>query len=915
MQTFQQLVMKLTSEALFTPTDTLYPHETTLITPYLNYGNKMIKFPHPVVSHDHTLQKGDEEEMENNIHQSDPSLLKTLELIEESEMRSKTRCMKPSPEIKLQHSEKIEFNASPIQENGKNISRKIFKTEERTRYDNTHEFPQSVHGLVRIKLENETFTYGTGIIIGLNMVLTAAHNVWDKDHQRKHSPKNVQFLAGINGKTLPFGTANIKRIYIPESYIQTSTDVIPKDDYALLVLDRALGTQTGYFGIDIVDKQLLKKQGELYVVGYPGRVGDQEYQKLIHSGCYFQYGMKGSPFFDEEEPDFINYEIITSEGQSGSGVYYHAKETDEYFVVGIHVLGRPGDNSFNSATWLTKERFKQIQQWIEMSHKSDEENLNLSHMNWKEKGIENKALDIFQKNSKIEVKKLNLSHSSIDCTAMMKISINAKWDSLVEINLAGNNIKDQGAAMLACNMMWGNLIQLNLSKNSIGDEGAAAIGRSAVWRKLEALFLEENKVGDKGATVIAGSTCWPNLKMLSLAGNQIKALGAISIGQNVSWKELRKLNLSRNDIGRKGGVGIGKNRVWVKLEELWLDFAKLDNEAAIAIGKNTCWENLRILSLIENLFDNLGGAGIATNTSWINLEILNLCNNKIGIEFNDNLIDGIEWSCMFGRNKSWKNLIRLDLSYTELNFHALNELANNKTWINLRELVLRGNEFGKAEAAILSKNAIWTDLQELDLQQNNIGELGAERLSKNISWTKLRILNLGLNGIGSEGAWELAKNQSWKHLQYLNLASNKISSRGAIFLGGNTTWTQLQELVLRYNGIEYEGAQGLGKNVTWTNLQILDLRVNGLGNRGAGHLSENKSWIKLKSLNLQQNNIADNGAEALSKNSSWSHLKTLYLTGNQITSRGAEYLRKKTTWTVVGLENQDFPKNSSCQVF
>ena len=59
--------MKLTSEARFTPTDTLYPHETTLIIRFLKIMDMdtPIITPHPVLSWDATLQKADEEEMEN----------------------------------------------------------------------------------------------------------------------------------------------------------------------------------------------------------------------------------------------------------------------------------------------------------------------------------------------------------------------------------------------------------------------------------------------------------------------------------------------------------------------------------------------------------------------------------------------------------------------------------------------------------------------------------------------------------------------------------------------------------------------------------------------------------------------------------------------------------------------------------
>ncbi len=39
---------------------------------------------------------------------------------------------------------------------------------------------------------------GTGIVTGLNLVLTSAHNVWDKINQRKYSARSINFYALIN---------------------------------------------------------------------------------------------------------------------------------------------------------------------------------------------------------------------------------------------------------------------------------------------------------------------------------------------------------------------------------------------------------------------------------------------------------------------------------------------------------------------------------------------------------------------------------------------------------------------------------------------------------------------------------------------------------------------------------------------
>jgi hypothetical protein len=55
------------------------------------------------------------------------------------------------------------------------------------------------------------------------------------------------------------------------------------EDYALLVLDGTPGAQTGYFGLHVAEKELLKEMKPyLNVIGYPGyvRIKDDTMQFL-----------------------------------------------------------------------------------------------------------------------------------------------------------------------------------------------------------------------------------------------------------------------------------------------------------------------------------------------------------------------------------------------------------------------------------------------------------------------------------------------------------------------------------------------------------------------------------------------------------------------------------------------------------
>lgn len=80
-----------------------------------------------------------------------------------------------------------------------------------------------MHGLVRVQCEYEAIAYGTGIVIGSQLVLTATHNIWDHSTRDAYLTENIQFYPGIDGKSMPFRAAKVKKVkkmFIPEGYIK-----------------------------------------------------------------------------------------------------------------------------------------------------------------------------------------------------------------------------------------------------------------------------------------------------------------------------------------------------------------------------------------------------------------------------------------------------------------------------------------------------------------------------------------------------------------------------------------------------------------------------------------------------------------------------------------------------------------------
>jgi hypothetical protein len=107
-------------------------------------------------------------------------------------------------------------------------------------------------------------TYGTGFMVGPNLLLTAAHVVYARDDAgalHVAQPGDITVRLGRSfdvegtGDSNPFGVAHVKQIYVPAGWEQTvngtpdNLEHDPADDYALLVLDQPYGSSTGWFGI------------------------------------------------------------------------------------------------------------------------------------------------------------------------------------------------------------------------------------------------------------------------------------------------------------------------------------------------------------------------------------------------------------------------------------------------------------------------------------------------------------------------------------------------------------------------------------------------------------------------------------------------------------------------------------------
>ena len=129
-------------------------------------------------------------------------------------------------------------------------------------------------------------------MIGPDLVLTAAHNLFSESDRTKEKYTKVEFIPGINEGLTPFGVFKVVESYVPDEFSETRE----KEDYALLVLDGIPGKQSGYFGLHSAEKQEFIGK-ELWIIGYPGHVRTQDktnqLQMLSTQGRHQLWGMKG----------------------------------------------------------------------------------------------------------------------------------------------------------------------------------------------------------------------------------------------------------------------------------------------------------------------------------------------------------------------------------------------------------------------------------------------------------------------------------------------------------------------------------------------------------------------------------------------------------------------------------------------
>lgn len=224
-------------------------------------------------------------------------------------------------------------------------------SDDRTPVEHPFEKRWAAHGHLEMLFPNGVQYTGSGTMIGQGYVLTAGHCLYNK--KAGGWATSVKFSAAQNDSDNPVDPAYATQLFTLKGWQDRANSHF---DMGMLVLDRAVGNETGWYGLSTDTDEFLKQPTlEVNVTGYPADTDKGSGKKM--------WTMSGK--IRSVSPEQLTYTLDTTPGQSGSGVYVELNKPGEYYCVGIHTSGIR--DQYNTATRITKVKFDRLVSWINKS--------------------------------------------------------------------------------------------------------------------------------------------------------------------------------------------------------------------------------------------------------------------------------------------------------------------------------------------------------------------------------------------------------------------------------------------------------------------------------------------------------------------------------------------------------------------
>lgn len=202
---------------------------------------------------------------------------------------------------------------------------------------------------------------GSATMVSPYYAITAGHNFYLPENIAisnkvlNRRADQVSFSLAFHEGQTPFPTS-VSNFMVHDKWVN---DEAANYDYALLRLEHPVGEQSGYASLKSLESEVLRNI-DINVTGYPGDrfVGGQAQMYTMHGRVKHLTERK------------LFYEIDTSGGQSGSGVWSiieksESPQEEDLICCGVHTTGAP---NANGAIRVTNDFIDNIKKWIRYFH-------------------------------------------------------------------------------------------------------------------------------------------------------------------------------------------------------------------------------------------------------------------------------------------------------------------------------------------------------------------------------------------------------------------------------------------------------------------------------------------------------------------------------------------------------------------
>jgi V8-like Glu-specific endopeptidase len=338
--------------------------------------------------------------------------------------------------------------------------------------ENINKYPENCIGQIECIKNGKQFK-STGCLIGENLVLTLASNIYDINTK---SFSSLVLYKHSNGKLYKPIKKNVTKIF--------NNNHLSKDNWATLIFDEQISKN--FLGVEFLEIESLPSI-DIHIYGYN-----------LHNKLFY-----GCTNAETQDDNVITYKIPLKEGESGSPLIQ--KIEDKYYVFGLNLSCNENDNKGNI---FEKDIIDKIYYIKEKKRKFIDESkvfvLDLSNQN-----LFSNDIEYFNCYNFINIQELNLSQNHIGVQGMYNLK-NARLQSLKKLNLDLNELGDKGISYIfQCNFT--TLTELTLSNNNISYIGINDLCKCDFKHTLIKLDLSENiKIGDKGIENLV-NTFWDKL--------------------------------------------------------------------------------------------------------------------------------------------------------------------------------------------------------------------------------------------------------------------------------------------------------------------------------------------------------------------------------------------------------------------